>query len=230
MARAIRLERALYGSLRDYILHSSANSPGEQVQLGLAMQFVEGVAHVHQRGVIWGDLSVRNALLFEDWRLKLGDFTDSDLFSDYPSDWYGCEVRYCPPGSDRPQSHNTNTIKRELFAFGAATYEIVEWKVPYGPQDSVPGDEVIEALVACKQSQLTCGNPAESVIRQCWGYMYESSCRIASDLKSLYSKYTKESQVYCAYVTPYSADTHSDGVTRACIDGNRLNHQFSSTL
>lgn len=146
-AWAVRLERAPYGSLRDYILNNSAGPPKERIRLELAVQFAEGVAHMHRCGVVWGDLSVRNALLFDKWHIKLGDFADSDRVDDYPRDWYGCEVRCCPPGSDRPQSHEVGTLSRELFALGTAIYEIVEWKVPYGPEAEVPEDEVITALV-----------------------------------------------------------------------------------
>ncbi|KAK1772216.1 hypothetical protein QBC33DRAFT_553670 [Phialemonium atrogriseum] len=161
-AWAVRLERAPY-----------------------AVQLAEGVAHTHRCGVVWGDLSVRNALLFDKWHIKLGDFADSDRVDDYPRDWYGCEVRYCPPGSDRPHCQDVGTMNRELFALGTAVYEIVEWKVPYGPEDEVPEDEVIAALVVGKRPQLTNDNPAEAVIHRCWGYMYESSRQIVDSLRGL---------------------------------------------
>ncbi|KAL7620309.1 hypothetical protein AAE478_009303 [Parahypoxylon ruwenzoriense] len=154
-------------------------------QLELAIQFAEHVAHIHQRGVIWGDLSTRNALLVEKFRIKLGDFADSGLINDHPSDWYGCEVRYCPPGSDRPHCHDTSAVNREIFVLGTAIYEIVEWKVPYGPETEIPYNEVIAALVNYKWPQLTHGNPAEAIIRRCWEYMYESSLQVVDDMKSV---------------------------------------------
>lgn len=184
-AWAIRLQRATHGSLRDYISDTAAKPPEEQIRLELAVQFAEGVAHIHRRGVVWGDLSVRNALLFEKWRLKLGDFADSDLVDDYPRHWYGCEVRYCLPGSEKPQCHNVGTMDREIFALGTAIYEIVEWRVPYGSEVEVTEDEVIAALVDCKWPQLTNSNPAEAIIRRCWGFMYESSSQVVDSLKSL---------------------------------------------
>ena len=184
-AWAVRLERAPHGSLRDHILNNAANPPEERTRLELAVQFAEGVAHIHQHGVIWGDLSARNALLFDKWRIKLGDFADSDLVDDYPCDWYGCEVRYCPPGSDKPHYHNIGTINREIFALGTAIYEIVEWKVPYGSETEVSDDKVTAALIDCKWPQLTSGNPAETVIRRCWGYKYESLLQVVDDLKSV---------------------------------------------
>lgn len=184
-AWAVRLERAPYGSLRDYIVNNQANPPNERTRLELSIQFAEGVTHIHRRGVVWGDLSTRNALLFDEWRIKLGDFADSNPVDDYPRDWYGCEVRYCPPGSVRPNLHDVGTMKREIFALGTAIYEIVGWKVPYGSETEVSEDEVITALVDCKWPQLTSGNPAEAIIRQCWEYMYASSQQVVDGLQSL---------------------------------------------
>lgn len=142
---------------------------------------------MHRCGVIWGDLSVRNALLLDKWHIKLSDFTDSSPVNEYPCSWYGCEVRYCPPGSSRvrPQRHDVDTIKRELFALGTAIYEIVEWKVPYGSETEVLEDEVIAALEDGKWPQMTYGNPAAAIILRCWGYMYESSLQVVGSFKSL---------------------------------------------
>ncbi|WEW56411.1 hypothetical protein PRK78_001854 [Emydomyces testavorans] len=184
-AWAVRLERAPYGALRDYIVNNKANPPDERTRLQLAMQFAEGVAHIHRRGVVWGDLSTRNALLFDDWCIKLGDFAHSDLVENYPEDWYMCETRYCPPGSDRPHRNTVGTMNREIFALGTAIYEIVEWKVPYGPVTEVSEDEVTTALADGNWPQLNTGNPAEAIIRGCWEYKYESSQRVLDDLRCL---------------------------------------------
>ncbi|PVH86097.1 kinase-like protein [Cadophora sp. DSE1049] len=183
MTWAIRLERAPHGCLRDYILKTATNPPKEQTRLELAVQFAEGVAHIHGCNVIWGDLSTRNALLFDNPRLKLCDFAESDLMDNYPRDWYGCEDRYCPPGSERPQFHDIGTMYCEVFALGTAIYEIVEWKVPYGPQATE--DEVLDALVDGIWPQISSDNPAEGIIRRCWEYKYESSQQVVDDLKNL---------------------------------------------
>jgi len=185
MAWVIRLERAPYGVSRDYILRTATDIPDKQTRLKLALQFSEGVAHIHDCNVIWGDLSTRNALLFDGMRLKLCDFAESDLLDSYPRDWYGCEDRYCPPGSDRHQFHDVGATCREIFALGTAIYEIVEWKVPYGPQNEVSEDEVLKALVDGIWPQISSNNPAEGVIRRCWEYKYESSQQVVNDLKFL---------------------------------------------
>lgn len=184
-AWAVRLEQAPYSSVRDYILNNVANPPKERIRLELAVQFAEGVAYLHQRGIIWGGLSARNSLLFDKWRIKLSGFADSDPVDKYPRGWYGAEMRYCPPGSDRPQCHNVSTINREIFALGTAIYEIVEWKVPYGSETKVSDDEVIKALIDHKLPQMTDDNPVMNIIRQCWGGRCESSAQVVDGLKSL---------------------------------------------
>lgn len=184
-AWALRLERAPHGPLRDCIVSSQANPPNVQTRLEMAIQFAEGVAHMHRHRVIWGDLSTRNALLFDNCYVKLGDFADSDVVDKYPNDWYGCEVRYCPPGSARPNNHIVGTVNREIFALGTAIYEITEWKVPYGPPVEVLEDEVIAALVDGKLPEFNGDNAAEAVIRGCWEYKYKSSQQALEDLQRL---------------------------------------------
>lgn len=156
-----------------------------RTRLALAAQFAEGVAHLHRSRVVWGDLSTRNALLFDKWRIKLCDFADSDFLGNYPSDWYGCEVRYCPPGLDRPHHHDVGMLKREIFALGTAIYEITEWTVPYGPKTDVSEDQVIAALRDFEWPQMSNDNPARSIIRGCWEYAYGQSQKIAESLHTL---------------------------------------------
>ncbi|EJT71453.1 serine/threonine protein kinase [Gaeumannomyces tritici R3-111a-1] len=60
-AWAIRLERAPGKALRSYL---RGPAPSERARLDLCLQFARAVAHVHSRGVVWGDLSTRNALVF----------------------------------------------------------------------------------------------------------------------------------------------------------------------
>jgi serine/threonine protein kinase len=184
-AWAVRLERAPFGSLRENIM--SAEPPALRTRLSLAAQFAEGVAHIHRAGIVWGDLSTRNALLFDkdEWRIKLCDFADSDLMTNYPTDWYGCEVRYCPPRAGNPHRRDIGTLKREIFALGTAIYEITEWKVPYGSETEVGEDQVLAALASCEWPAMSSDNPASNVIRQCWGYGYGQARQVVDGLRAL---------------------------------------------
>ena len=184
-AWAVRLERAPFGSLRDSIPSVACPPPTMPTRLALAAQFAEGVAHLHRPGIVWGDLSTRNTLLFDKWRIKLCDFADSDTLANYPSDWSGCEVRYCPPGLDRPHCHDVGTLKREIFALGTAIYEITEWTVPYGPETEVSEDQVMAALRDFEWPQMSNDNPACSIIRGCWEYAYGQSQQIVESLRIL---------------------------------------------
>ncbi|KAK4141092.1 uncharacterized protein C8A04DRAFT_31299 [Dichotomopilus funicola] len=146
-AWGLRLERAsVGGSIRERIrgtavlkqLPAPAPAPDVLTRLTPAAQFAEGVAHIHACGIIWGDLSTRNALWFDDGvesgsgkgtkgLLKLCDFADSEFFADYSTEWYDCESRYCRPGSTRPhrQQPPGQTLEWEISALGSAVYEIV---------------------------------------------------------------------------------------------------------
>ena len=87
---ALRLERAPYGDLRNKIMKSSTSPPDRVARLHVAHQFAQGLAYPHQHEVIWDDLSTRNAFLFDGWRVKLGDFVDSDKLDCYSTEWYMC--------------------------------------------------------------------------------------------------------------------------------------------
>lgn len=127
-AWAIRLERAPGKSLRSYL---RCPAPSMRERLDLCLQFARGVAHIHSRNVVWGDISTRNALVYScpipppqprnnsssssssspqpiqwpplgPWRIKLCDFGAAARFEHYDRDYWGAEVRYTPPG---PSAH-----------------------------------------------------------------------------------------------------------------------------
>ncbi|KAF5020380.1 hypothetical protein F66182_7588 [Fusarium sp. NRRL 66182] len=127
-----------------------------------------------------------------DWRLKLGDSADSDHVEVYPNDWYGCEDRCCPPGSDKPQRHDVGTMHRELFALGSAICEILEWEVPYGSNAETVDGDITEALSTGKWPVLSVGNPAKAIIQQLWGYVYGSSRQVVHDLQALLLSYEQQ--------------------------------------
>ncbi|KAJ0161067.1 hypothetical protein CTA2_6834, partial [Colletotrichum tanaceti] len=176
-AWALRLERAPGGSLRQYLYDNPSPPlppPAERIRLWLATQFAQGLAHVHSRNVVWSDLC---------------DFGTSALFEDYDHDWWGAESRYTPPG---PQANlqirrdvRADTVHREIFALGSAIYEMVEWRVPYGPEKEVPPDEVHRRLIAGEWPELDNSNPAKDIINRCWAYGYGSAQEVVHDLQSL---------------------------------------------
>ncbi len=180
-AWALHLERAPGSSLREYLYDHPTNPPSQRIRLELASQFAEGLTHVHSRGIVWSDVSTRNALMLDGWCLKLRDFGTSSRYEDYDHEWWGAESRYTAPG---PQAYiqkrkdiQVDTIHREILALGSAIYEIVEWKVPL--------EEIHQMLIADKWPELSSNNPAGDIIRQCWAYKYESAQQVVRDLRRL---------------------------------------------
>jgi serine/threonine protein kinase len=116
------------GSFRQYIINSEA--PPVDARLRMAGDFADGVHHLHERGVIWGDASVRNSLLFDNFRVRLCDFGGAILKgTDYKISQTH-ETRYTPLGRDQ-NWEQTPIMTREISALGSAVYEITEWEVQY---------------------------------------------------------------------------------------------------
>lgn len=86
-AIALKLERASKGNLR-HLIEESQVVPSVSRRLEMAVALAEGVAYLHSRGVIWGNLSTRNILIFDDYRLKICDFASSALEDIYPQFGY----------------------------------------------------------------------------------------------------------------------------------------------
>lgn len=162
---ALRLERAPLGCLRQVIVESPASKkPSIEVRLGMAADFAEGVCHLHEKKVLWADLSTRNALLFEGHRVKLCDFGGALLDGAQYTFIQAYEMRYTPPG--RARWNEIPMMARELFALGSAIYEITEWKVPYG--NSTSEDEAGKILSCGGLPVLDEKNPARDIIMRCW--------------------------------------------------------------
>jgi serine/threonine protein kinase len=179
---ALRLERAPLGCLREHIVRSPP--PADmRVRLRMAVEFAQGVEHVHNCGVIWGDLSTRNALLFDGLKVKLCDFAGALLPGVFDNITNEYEVRYCPTG---PEEHwpAVGTVERELYALGTAIYEIIEWKVPYGTD--VDEQDVDKALNCGERPGLTPDNPAQTIIEGCWDARYNLAQEVVAALIKTY--------------------------------------------
>ncbi|KAK3899995.1 hypothetical protein C8A05DRAFT_17643, partial [Staphylotrichum tortipilum] len=174
--------------------------PPINVHLGLALDFAEGVRHLHGCPVIWGDLSTRNALLSNDDRVKLCDFAGSGLATVYDAlEQY--EIHYCPP---EPEKENMSTMERELFALGSAIYEITEWKLSYDFKADT--EAVNQALARGEWPRLTPGNLAMHTISRCWALELSSAGEIVDALKNVMSQ--RECQPHAPGLCPIGQNAH----------------------
>jgi serine/threonine protein kinase len=165
-AWALRLERAPHGNLREYI---GKNEPPTMTRrLQVAIDFTEALQYI---GVIWGDVSPRNVLVFDHLHIKLCDFAGSTLKGKFPELLFTCEPRFWVPG---PEGDSTprSILEKELFALGTAICEITEWTVPYGP---IEIEELQQKLLDGEYPHVGDSNPVKDVIHKLWSFEYSSA-------------------------------------------------------
>ncbi|KAI1013577.1 hypothetical protein LB503_001570 [Fusarium chuoi] len=128
-AWALRLERAPHGNLREYI--GKKGPPTMARRLQIAVDLTEALKFVHDRGVVWGDVSPRNVLVFDDLHVKLCDFAGSILKGKFPELLFTRKPRCWVPG---PAGDPTTRriLEKEPFALDTSICEITEWTIPMG--------------------------------------------------------------------------------------------------
>ncbi|AEO61113.1 hypothetical protein MYCTH_2113082 [Thermothelomyces thermophilus ATCC 42464] len=186
-AWALRLERSPWGDLRTYIMNHSA--PDICDRLKVAVDFASAVQYLHDRGVIWGDLSTRNALVFDHLHVKLCDFAGSSLPNVYPHTYFSYEPRYWPP-MPVAEAPADGTVELELFALGTAICEITQWAVPYGRPGEVDDEAVQRKLARGEYPRVSDDNPARDIIWKLWHFNYRSAQDAANDLKAIFHNLT----------------------------------------
>lgn len=186
-AIALKLERATKGNLR-HIIEETPKPPPIHRRLEMVTTLTESIVHLHSRGVIWGDISTRNVLVFSDDTLKLCDFASSALSQTYPD--FGphtYEPAYCPALPEE-QVSELSMMERELYALGSAIYEITEWKFPYA---GIDGDiwDIAEAGII---PAIGIENIAGGIIYRCWKFGYDSASAVLGDLTALVKEGPKD--------------------------------------
>lgn len=180
-AWALRLERAPHGNLREYIERN--NPPTIARRIRVAIDLAETMQYIHDRDIIWGDVSARNILVFDDLYIKLCDFAGSRLPGTYPELLFSYEPRYWVPGPDE-EAPAKGTLAVELFALGTAICEIIEWAVPYG---SIEVEELQQKLLEREYPHITENNPVRDIIQKLWRFKYGSAQEVADALKMAYT-------------------------------------------
>ncbi|KEY71967.1 hypothetical protein S7711_07113 [Stachybotrys chartarum IBT 7711] len=142
-------------------------------------RFKQTMQYIHDRGIIWGDVSARNILVFDDLHIKLCDFAGSSLPGKYPELLFSYEPRYWVPGPDE-KAPAKGTLAMELFALGTAICEITEWAVPYG---LIEIEELQQKLTDGEYPLVSEINPAREIIQRLWQFEHGSPKEVADALK-----------------------------------------------
>lgn len=180
-AWAIKLERAPHGNLRDRIMKGDA--PPMAQRLKLSVDVAGTLQYIHSRGVIWGDISTRNILLFDNLHVKLSDFAGSSLKGVHEDLLFTCEPRYWIPDADSEGEIPDRTVfEKEMFALGTCICEITEWAVPYG---EIEIEELQEKLMNGEYPHVSGDNPAKHLILKLWAFNYSSAQEVSDDLGKL---------------------------------------------
>lgn len=159
---SLRLELAPLGNVRQYI-EDHPEPLSEDTRLQTVLDVSLGLAYIHSRKVRHADLSCRNLFLFDDFRVKIGDFGDAAVERHEFTPTVCEEIRCELPCRGREFDHRP-VRKRELFALGSVLYEIMAWTRPF------PGlqDDAVLALYAKEEFPSTDSLTVGHIILNCW--------------------------------------------------------------
>ena len=177
---ALRLERALYGNIRQFIRDHKDKPPSKQDRLKMALGISRGVAYMHAKNVIHCDISCRNLFLFPNWCVKVGDFGSSILDGTLPIHDIVEEIRYELPLRGRDFMERP-CDKRELFALGSAIYEVMAWKEPF---EGLEDDDVEKKYAAEDFPDIT-SLFAGDVVHACWKVKFDTASEVEDALTAL---------------------------------------------
>lgn len=148
------------------------------------LQLTEGLAYVHSKNIVHGDLGAHNILVRESGELKIADFGGSRI--DGSSCLAGPAHRYKRLGKDVCLQNNNYapTEKDDIFALGILLYELAMYTQIYA---SLSRPEVVELLVCRDFPTLEAieSPDVRTSIRKCWDEEYEDANGVLEDLHAL---------------------------------------------
>ncbi|KAF2176312.1 kinase-like protein [Zopfia rhizophila CBS 207.26] len=161
-------------------LHEQGRTPSHNQALKWSCQVVEGVAYLHQKGIVQGDIGCHNTLLKCD-ETKLCDFGGSSIDGKPATAGYECRSQRWDDAHENP------SIQSELFALGSTIYEIWTTTRPY--QDEP--DHIVEQNYKSQCFPDVGTLPVAKIIKKCWHGTYSSANEVVADLKLLQTESTK---------------------------------------
>ncbi|KAJ4168284.1 hypothetical protein NW754_013618 [Fusarium falciforme] len=173
---SLRLELAPLSDVRFYIKQHPNEPLSLDIRLRMATDAARGLAYLHSKQVQHCDLSCRNLMLFDNFRVKRGDFGAALIEGRYFPERFCEETQYELPLRGR-EFESRPARKRELFALGSAIYEITTWQRPW---EGLKDDEV-EARYGREEFPEVGDNVAGSIITSCWKEKYDNVDEVVRD-------------------------------------------------
>lgn len=179
------LERALNGTLAQYLLESGTASLSIQQQITWCREAAEAVAWVHAQGVIHCDIQPTNFLVDKNLHLKLSDFQGKQISQDGGVLLDGGSSEPCRFYCPRADPFEAD-IKTDLFALGCTIYFIMMRHAVF-PQiiDGEDGwyERVQDMFARHQFPQDT--HACSSITLKCWRKEYESAQELIEDLENI---------------------------------------------
>ena len=113
-------------TMKDYLDERGKIQPEEAIKL--MMQIMEGVAHIHSRGILHNDLKPDNLFLFYDGAVKISDFGIATHFVYEKPNTLKCSVVYAAPEVLVSQKYS---VQSDIYSLGIIFYELLTGKTPY---------------------------------------------------------------------------------------------------
>ncbi|EJD05232.1 uncharacterized protein FOMMEDRAFT_154445 [Fomitiporia mediterranea MF3/22] len=153
-------------------------------RLKLLSEIAAGLAYLHSRSIVHGDLSSANILIDDDGHARLGDFGLSTLVEDlvdsgYPSSMLGGAIRwsapelYCVSCFDYDHADSSGprvSVSSDIYSYGSIALEVLSGKVPYYHLKH-DGQVLIELSKRMKPQRTASPfltNDLWELIRECW--------------------------------------------------------------
>ena len=136
-----------------------------------AKQAAEGLAFIHEHGIIQGDVGCHNMLLDSANILKLCDFAGSSVLGSHAAIVYEVWSRLSHKGEP--------TRKSDLFALGSAIYEMSTRQPPYRKK---PYAEIPKLYQSGQFPSVKRIANLGNVIRNCWLQKYTNAVEVVNEI------------------------------------------------
>lgn len=181
----IYLERAVNGTVAQYILESGKPPPSLKQRLAWCREAAEAVAWVHFRRVLHCDIQPTNLLLDDGLHIKLSDFQGKHLSENGEVLLDGCTGEPCRFYCPRDDPFDAD-VKTDLFALGCTIYFIMMGHAVF--PDIIDGEDGWYEKVGDRfasrqfpQDQHACS----AITSKCWQKEYESAQEVVRDIESV---------------------------------------------
>jgi serine/threonine protein kinase len=189
---AIRLERAQYGSIRQFYREGHTASLQERIEWSRDLASV--VQYIHSKNVRHSDIGGKNILLDAQRNIRLCDFAGSAI-DDIHS------TVYAQDGFRHPDEA-ADAITQDIHALGSAIFELMTFTCPHSREEAEM-EGMAAALLRDGKYPNIANVELGDVITKCWTGEYRSAWEVAHSISEYYIKFC----TYSSFMTGHTLST-----------------------